>query len=104
MGAFMCSSISSFQYRVVDRRRSAVRLVILLVGLLGVASTALASSIRCGVDLVSKGALREEVLAKCGQPYSSSGVYWLYKKGKTVYRVQFNSRGEVRRIKSEIRF
>ena len=99
---------SSSQYprdRFVERGRFAVGIVILLIGLLGAASSAFADgSMRCGVHLVSKGTLQDEVLTKCGQPYSASGAYWLYRNGQTVYRVQFNAVGEVRRIKAEIRF
>ena len=57
---------------------------------------------RCGNHLVGKGSYREEVVARCGQPYSTYRYYWLYRKGKVVYRVQFNSRGTVSRLTSEI--
>jgi len=101
----MRSSSQNPRDRFVERGRFAVRIVILLIGLLGVASSAFADgSMRCGVHLISKGAIQDEVLTKCGQPYSASGAYWLYRIGQTVYRVQFNSVGEVRRIKAEIRF
>ncbi len=93
----MCSFSANARHRVVSA-------IILSLGLL-LASNALAdATMRCGVHLVSKGALQEEVLARCGRPYSASGAYWLYRQGQTVYRVVFNSLGEVRRIKAEIRF
>ena len=63
-----------------------------------------ANAMRCGVNLISKGAYKEEVLAKCGQPYSYSDRYWLYRKNNTVYRLNFNSKNQIRRIKSEIRY
>ena len=101
----MRSSNPNSHHRFVERGHVALRLVILSIGLLGIASNAFADgSMRCGVHLISKGALQEEVLTKCGQPYSASGAYWLYRIGQTVYRVQFNSLGEVRRIRAEIRF
>ena len=101
----MRSSNPNSHHRFIERGRLALRLVILSIGLLGMASNAFADgSMRCGVHLISKGALQEEVLTKCGQPYSASGAYWLYRIGQTVYRVQFNSLGEVRRIRAEIRF
>ncbi len=101
----MCNSHPNSKRRFADRDRFGFRLAVLVIGLFGIASHALADgSMRCGVHLVSKGALQEELLAKCGQPYSASGAYWLYRKGQTVYRVQFNAVGEVRRIKAEIRF
>jgi len=61
-------------------------------------------SMRCGRYLVDKGTLIDEVIAKCGDPYSTYGDYWLYRQGKVVYRLHFNWQGEVRRIQSEIRF
>ncbi len=104
-GTVMHSSNPSSKRRFAGKDRLGVHLAALLVGWFGIASHALADgSMRCGVHLVSKGALQEEVLAKCGQPYSASGTYWLYRQGQTVYRVQFNAVGEVRRIKAEIRF
>lgn len=63
-----------------------------------------AKAMRCGTDLVSKGAYKEEVIAKCGQPYSAREQYWLYRKNNFVYRLHFNSKDRVRLIKSEIRF
>lgn len=66
--------------------------------------TAPATAMRCGTNLISKGAYKEEVLAKCGRPLSATSRYWLYRKKKTVYRINFNSKDQIRRIESEIRF
>jgi hypothetical protein len=77
---------------------------ILSFGLLLSSNTQADATMRCGVHLVSVGAIQEEVLSKCGRPYSASGTYWLYRQGQMVYRVIFKPDGEVRRIKAEIRF
>ena len=62
------------------------------------------TSIRCGVHLIRKGALKDEVLARCGQPYSTSRDDWLYRRGRTVYRVRFNANGVATSVRTAIRF
>ena len=57
---------------------------------------------RCGNSLISKGAYQDEVLARCGAPYSSRGDYWLYRVRNVVFRLRFNRQGRVSWIKSEI--
>ncbi len=57
---------------------------------------------RCGNSLISKGAYQEQVLARCGAPYSSRGDYWLYRVRNVVFRLHFNRQGRVSWIKSEI--
>jgi hypothetical protein len=60
--------------------------------------------LRCGTYLVGEGALREEVLAKCGEPYSDYGDYWLYRRRNVIYRFFFDSRGTVRTVERDMRF
>ncbi len=73
---------------------------------LGCLTPAWADSMRCGTRLVSDGkmpgATMSEVLDKCGEPYATHRNKWLYYKGDSVYRVYFNTNGEVRRIQREI--
>ena len=101
----MCNPDSGFQRRVFDRNAFCIPAGALTVGLtVAVFSAWAGSSMRRGVDLISVGDLQEEVIAKWGPPYSRSGAYWLYRKGNTVYRLQFNKKGEVQRLKAEIHF
>ena len=75
----------------------------LVVGLPAWPDTSWASQkMRCGKHLIGKGALQDIVLVRCGQPYSRYRNYWLYRKGQSVFRLRFNSRGEVSKLTSEI--
>lgn len=58
-------------------------------------------TMRCGNSLIGKGAFEDQVLARCGAPYSTRGNYWLYRVRNVVFRLYFRD-GRVSWVKSEI--
>jgi hypothetical protein len=67
---------------------------VLLLFLLIVVCSQSAYAMRCGTHLISagrsNGISKDDVIRKCGAPYSQSGNYWIYMKGNSVYRLRFS--------------
>ena len=66
----------------------------LLLFLLIVVCSQSAYAMRCGTHLISAGRSnghsKDDVIKKCGAPYSQTGNYWIYMKGNSVYRLRFS--------------
>ena len=86
-----------------------MRLIVtaLLLVFVTIPHLASAGSMRCGTyvltDSQRTGQTQAEVAYKCGQPYSKSGMTWIYVHGDgSVYRLRFGNNGELTRITREI--
>ena len=67
---------------------------------------ALAGSMKCEGGIIQDN-LRTpvtigQVQSKCGEPDTKQGNVWVYKKGNLIYRLQFDSNGDLRKLDGQM--
>jgi hypothetical protein len=74
--------------------------VFLLLAMMFVSGLASAGSFYCGTHIIDEGLSMDEVQSKCGQPDSSEGNTWRYKRGSGQFDVvvHFGADSTVNRI------
>ena len=83
-----------------------IQVIVLLMIFALFSESVWAGSMKCGTHLISDGLKpgpsKAQVKRKCGRPYLESGNYWVYYKGRSIYRLRFSEPSGLVSIKREI--